>query len=976
MEQMLTLLEAARTDASKVAEARQLFQREQAFYRLILDQGVIPIADGAVARIHGSHLPTRAELTAAERRDSVRAGTYSRTSHGKRNGREDLESSMQVRLTQARALSGQTAGIPFRVVADLYQSVTSDERTVNTLVDMWEYARGHGLDGMDQGDRIPLWENYSIAAMTLVDPQFNPYNAYSQQVRTRIVELHLGLTPGTAVSARQRQDAERAVIPALMQSKQYVHDDVLYGVYDQISRRAPLSNEGYVQHVARLRSVRPVFETEYLPYQMGTRRVGAAYVPVDQQSQERLTMARGFLETAVQLARDSGMAADDQLIQAANAWLAATATAPPAARIPVVSDTLFQMALNLSTIREAELWAANAGMRPTGLAAATVTSARDIVGRARTAFLWNYSGLDGTYHPNIPRNYAEEAINMLAPRPLAVSEAPAMFASLAAYATPATEVTVADAANPTSAERRSAAAAAEQRHISLLISLRDEATLFGPSATDRAMSGRSLSGPFGALDFRMGRIGAVDQLGGFPNMERFAGRRRTTVSPVDQHWVPGENPGEEAMASVAHEGLDHYRWGQAYAELFRQTITRGDASTPSLLRMLNNAPDSWPIRTGTPYEAQDRALKTEMQRIAREYGLPADRPLLQSLTDRMAEISVSYSSRDAAAQQREVNRLFLAVLDVRIAELSNRLGGNVVLADGQPIRVQDLKQSTVAGTGAQRSPSPGVRYITRAEAALAEAQRVRRDAAGAMDQDLFAGRIDPRIGIAVAEIGIESLTDGTGGHLTDIPRPTVVTPEISAYVAQDAISIERLSGDPRRVRFSATRTMIQPRTGSAVDLDTYQRQHGQQNLTYYWFMYQVLGPTDSSGSPIQYVLNPQYRESGQPRYLGQVMRGATLSDGTRGDFVVRVRRSGLAASTGPEWVPVVEDNGRVRAENVLYQVRAGTLEPVRDARLERSMSHAEGTQHVCFERASPANTVVEYGDTTPVLIVRPSATRQ
>jgi hypothetical protein len=117
------------------------------------------------------------------------------------------------------------------------------------------------------------------------------------------------------------------------------------------------------------------------------------------------------------------------------------------------------------------------------------------------------------------------------------------------------------------------------------------------------------------------------------------------------------------------------------------------------------------------------------------------------------------------------------------------------------------------------------------------------------------------------------------------------------------------------------------------------------------------------------VLNgDRYRQSGQQRYAGEVMRSVTLTDGTRGDFVVKVRPSGLAPSVGPEWVPIVETDGRVRPENVLYQVEAGSLTPVRDARLEANIS-------VARERATNMDTVVEFAPTTPIVIVRPNISR-
>ena len=58
------------------------------------------------------------------------------------------------------------------------------------------------------------------------------------------------------------------------------------------------------------------------------------------------------------------------------------------------------------------------------------------------------------------------------------------------------------------------------------------------------------------------------------------------------------------------------------------------------------------------------------------------------------------------------------------------------------------------------------------------------------------------------------------------------------------------------------------------------------------------------------------------------MRGVQLTDGSRGDFVVKVygnmsRPAGLPAGTG-EWSPIAESDGRVRPENVVMR-----LEPLK-----------------------------------------------
>jgi hypothetical protein len=156
---------------------------------------------------------------------------------------------------------------------------------------------------------------------------------------------------------------------------------------------------------------------------------------------------------------------------------------------------------------------------------------------------------------------------------------------------------------------------------------------------------------------------------------------------------------------------------------------------------------------------------------------------------------------------------------------------------------------------------------------------------------------------------------------------------------QIQIAVERVAGDPVRVRAVAN---ISPET----------------RATYYWFVYQEMGDGK------QYVLNPVLSVASAPRYVGIVMQDVTLTDGTRGDFVVKVHGNATRpASVGSEWDPAVESDGRVRPENVLYQVRTGTLEPVVDDLLN---SHLD---LVSRQSASPAITVPEYGPTTPVLIV-------
>lgn len=131
-----------------------------------------------------------------------------------------------------------------------------------------------------------------------------------------------------------------------------------------------------------------------------------------------------------------------------------------------------------------------------------------------------------------------------------------------------------------------------------------------------------------------------------------------------------------------------------------------------------------------------------------------------------------------------------------------------------------------------------------------------------------------------------------------------------------------------------------------------------QNYRFDWLIYE-----DMSSSAGPFLLNPQYREQPGARFIGVVVRGATLSDGTSGDFVVRTRRESAGASSAPEYVPRVERDGTIRRENVLYRLQAGTLMPVEDSLFSASR------EEVSIITDTPQVTVVEFGAVTPVAVI-------
>lgn len=984
----------------KVRLATELFDRQQATY--MRQVGIIrQIAQASVSEVHASTLPTREQLVGFERAHTQQAGAYYNVPvrevlAGGRPGRvlrriptarSDLEARMQTRVTAATTLEGQAGRLSYSAVRALYSGTTSDTERLHQLISYYNYASSHGLDSAT--DASTFYLAYSKAAVLVVDPTVNAFSLLTAEQQTALIRSYLGIPAGREIPAADRTRAIRELTAPLMQNEQLTYDYLYFGVFDQAVRRIAPSSDQTIVRLASVRSLRLTYELDYLAYQKGITPTnirdsnGVAISDPDQLAamtaqypQYRFRSARTMLETAVQTVRDSGMAANDEVILAAQAYLTANRADPAADRLVPTADTLYNMALSLLSIREAELWAGSTSARSPSADAATVRSAQESIARAKRLYVLSFSvpATGPAYHYNVSRRLADDAVQLLAPNGFMATESSGMYFTRGGYLSPTMHGVTVAGAEPTETEQRRGAAAAEQRYLTFLTSLneRSNATLFVPSATETVLRSAGLYGPMRVLDQRVGRIRpeqgvAAPQLGEFPDLTPEMRRARPSGSPVDINFIPQSRAAVIQFADRANEDVDLNVYGQLYQELRRQVFMLGSTATPALLHGFDVAPASYPVRTDAQFRQQDQRLKDRLLAIAREYGLATDRPLLDSLRDRMMAVSASYSqamaTTDDAARtrllgeyQQSANRLLLAVLDVRLAQLEARLSGNVMLADGQPIRITDLTRST----------DPRAYTVRRAQQMLTEAQAMR--SALSPGGDMFTRGMQPREAIAIAEMGIASLTDDV---LRPIPRPP--QPQFTAAVPTDAISRDRSTRVNDRndretiIRFTASRTMITPAGGREVSLADYERQNGAQNLTYYWFMFQDIQP--STGL---LLLNPRYRDSTQLRYTGMLMRGATLTDGTTGDFVVRVRRVN-APSRDLEWAAVAEADGRIRPENVVFQMGSGTMEPVRDARLERTIDQAAfARQHETG--AADQATVVEYGPITPVLIVRPSAT--
>ena len=922
----------ANTAQKRFDEALVMFNNEQTLMRTFTEKYVVPVADSAVSTIVASHFPTGSELAKMERKDKVKHGEYYQVSGRHHNGKEDLLAAAKARQQGAAEILTPGRKISFYRLSTLYDATVSDERTLKTLNDMMEYARTNGLSALDSpdrlADRVSFYQAYSRAAMTLVDAKYNPYNSLSKEQRRGIVMMHLGITDESQLTAKEAADAEKAIIPQLIQSKSYVHDDMIFGFYIEVQKLTPESRDPALASIATLRSLRPVAELDYMKYQSGmvwnSSTGNYETLSTEQlQSQERLATARDFLVATVAKVKETGTKAEDPMVKSAEAWLKVSDSGKVSAeRVPVVSDTLYEMAVALSSIREAELWAASPQLRSSTFTPARLEEARGQIALARKIYTWNFSGanekaelqVDPAFHVNEATAFADRATVMLAPKALAATEAPAMFAILTAYKNPSLEVDVADSEHPTQDERGKAAAAAEKRHLAMDVSLRDNAS-FAVSGIEVQLRDNKQFGAFTALDPRVGRLG---------NLEPKLARKRISGGAVDAHYVPNINKADPNVAALPHEDLNMYSWGQLLIEANRMALLPKDDGTPQILKGLNTAPKDF----------KDPAQRAQMMGIATRLGIPTNKPFADSMVARVTDASMGYATRAADAQQADLNSIALGFLDARIAELEAHLKGSVIIGD--------KRNETIAKL--ERYQDPRAAYVRNARAALAEAKKLRARLAADPRGDWMSNAATPRHAIALTEVATASLDPN---HFSGVPRETIVV-KGNVSIPSDAIDTTKQdSYSPVRLKFTLKRVMVTPETGTPIPFEEFAKAN-PSNLTLFWVVYQALGRTDQKGEKIQYVYNPNFKAETSPpedRYVGVIVRGVKTSTGESGDYAVKVRWTKASPSTDPQWIPVMLDPNTIDMSQVLYRVKSGTVgEPVNDALFQSRISDAQNSK--------------------------------
>lgn len=527
----------------KYGAAVAIYNAEQKFFRLLLNDMIIPLCNQLEADLKSSNLPTYSELKSAEKEFNV-GKTHivfaKKSKSGRGNGKDDMVKAMEAREKYARILA-QKDELPYHQVAALFNAVVSEDRLIRALIDMHGFASKKGvLDKAGSNERRKFLADYSSAAGIVADPDKDIYAEMTKQQRRSAVAIYLGGDKMSAVldpkqmSDKQIADAEKNIRPVLMRSLETRHNDVIQTLYKSAANL--VSSDPQFEQMARLRSLCAIADVNYEKFIVGKKyENGLEPIPLtaEELTTGRMGAVRSLLSNVLESAK---LAADDPMVRRANAWLEATKGGVPNEKVAQTADTIYYMAKSIAAIREAELWLSTQALQPSAPDSKTVDTARENIKRAREIFNLNFSGANQNpdlwvfpgYHCNIAANVANGVTNMLAPKAFALTEAPATIASVASYYDPAGDIEL-RGDTPTEDERNKAAAISEARHLSMLAQLTGSQR-FGVPDSDERLHDLRLSGPMRELDFEVGRDISNRALLEVPIFERHLFRRRTSMS--------------------------------------------------------------------------------------------------------------------------------------------------------------------------------------------------------------------------------------------------------------------------------------------------------------------------------------------------------------------------------------------------------------------------------------------------------------
>jgi len=816
------------------------------------------------------------------------------------------------RYMQSYAPTGENprGRLSFRVVSDLYEQAQYDAAAVRMLIDTTTVLQNTGVQSRIRESPLfgrEFWRSYAIAAMTVISPDFNPYSFYSAEER-RALEAAARNRGGEATSFT------RLANDALIRTNRYVYGDVWNDIYyNLISLMDPLEHP-----IAGLRDDRIHAQSNYYIYygqngnpaarevervdralaelQRAVATAGTVDLDADlgEDGVHILTVAQAWLgEDRIRIFRERATSLLNQ-IQELNDRISDPATPNEDAatfrtqktelerqfdqEISTHCDAMYDMALTLSGIREAELWLAESNtdgsaLRRTNLTNRERSNAEAFIGLARQAFQWTFSesGEFSAYHSGLARDFAYSAIMLLAPRALESTDVPSGV-TLIAYGASASNSDFPPLTNVTlggnDAQRsEQAALIAEQRHLALLSLLRDNSE-FGVSVLDQHTGDANLIGPSRVLDSRIGRFRYPSQDEGsqFDSPLLRYVLLGTTSSIMDSHFGHRGNAGTDIRY---YERAVYMSYGGVFNELERIRIRQAYD--------ISERPD-FIIAFGTDYG----------------YG---------RVREQAASLAMDQGNLTPEQRVQRANQIFVGELDYWLRELDERLGQDV---NGHPVSAYARVENNPA---AER-----IRSAVQIRAYLGE---LRRMYVGSLSHDLFDPQlVDPRHAVALAELAM-------GAASTDVSQ--LPAPPEERNVQRVSISLGLSSGSTARVelsgvgpnaetysRASPVSVTIPGRNPMSVEafLQEYPAiSETDLDLRYYWLQY-------VERNNETYLVDPTSDDPENPNFLGRIVRIAG------GYAVAQVQRSGT------QWVDVagnvpgeLGEDGQRRMHAILYRLQ-------------------------------------------------------
>ncbi len=519
----------------------------------------------------------------------------------------------------------------------------------------------------------------------------------------------------------------------------------------------------------------------------------------------------------------------DSLYDASEKWLTHAAGKIDAKDIPLASDTLYQMLMNLTAIRKAEVWLANKALQPSSLSEETRKEAKAAIEKAKMVYTWLFSGgpeRPSVIYPLLPASLARSAVELLAPAAMDVTEGQGRFAFL----TPL-QISIIKGKKVQEEERVPMAAEIETKHLNLVISQKDNVSFSG-SAVDDLLKREGYLAAYRMLNPIVGRVNLLRGVWK-PGMERriamdavgeVKARRLFTKARIDTYIDQEAN---------THESRGYYPAGHLFVEVRRQDMLNHDTNMPEILRNLK----------------------------------------VEDFIGGMETIAEGWGAKDPKKQLEGSNTILLKLLKARLDEVESRL------------KSRREKDKALIGLLSEQSKEnmkkyPKAYYV---KTAKEELERLKKDyetmKAG---EDLFTGRgVNVRHRIAIAEMLLASLSDE---NIKDIPK---VERYITYRLAREA-PIEEFKEEGVDYVQATAEPFVELPEGGTETFSAYQEKHGLQNVSFYWIFYRrekgdyyVVNPLwDRKGGRLQ------------PEYIGKVMRNVPLPDGTMGDVVVKVKQLG------------------------------------------------------------------------------------